>query len=264
MSQTTNITVNFRGTPTVVKYCSHGGHYPGYASSLRQLRKHLYTTFGVRRVELYCIANRQRHVLTSDASIRRAIRASGGDSLLVTAYDPQHTQYNAVEPPPIQLPINTPQQTAHAQPSSKAILSHFGVTNYDCHYCKRSQISGVRYKYIGTSSCHSVCNSCYLCLEPRDKQKCYMRIMRWKGDAPAAPLHKKEIDSIRHLQYLLVKLGYLQLASSTSISKTEEAVTRFRQKYHIVSHDMKKYDSTTARKLAQVVRKSRADGRKYI
>jgi len=61
--------------------------------------------------------------------------------------------------------------------------------------------------------------------------------MIWKTDVPTAPL-PKELDSVRHLQYLIVKLGYLQLSSSTSISKTEDAVARFRQQYHIYSHDM--------------------------
>jgi len=145
-----------------------------------------------------------------------------------------------------------------ANPSSKTILSHFGGHNYECQYCKRTQISGVRYKYVGTTSVYSVCDACYSRLDSRKKLKCHARVMPWKTDAPAAPLRPKDLASINHLQYLLVKLGYLHISCSTSISKTEEAVASFRQQYHIYSNDMTEYDSKTARKLTLVVRQSRA------
>jgi len=208
MSQTTTITVNFKGSSAAVKYCAERSSHQhrGCTSSLRQLRKQLCLVFGVPHLDLYCIANRKMHALTTDSHIRRAIRASGGHSLLVTAYEPQYIKYNAVESPLSFLETSKPQETPS---TNKPVTS-------------------------------------------------------WRVDAPAAPLSPKDVDSIRRLQYILVKLGYLHHSNSTSISKTEDAVARFRRKYQIISHDMKEYDTKTARKLAQVVRKYRADGHKSI
>lgn len=258
--QTTRITVTFNGSPTAVHYWvdGNGHHFPGYATSLRQLRKQLYVAFGVPDLDLYCITNKRMHALTSDSQMRRAIHASGGDTLLLTAYEPNDEDYTSEQ----SLPNAEERPTAN--PSSKTILSHFGGHNYECQYCKRTQISGVRYKYVGTTSVYSVCDACYSRLDSRKKLKCHARVMPWKTDAPAAPLRPKDLASINHLQYLLVKLGYLHISCSTSISKTEEAVASFRQQYHIYSNDMTEYDSKTARKLTLVVRQSRADGHKYI
>jgi len=88
--QTTRITVTFNGSPTAVHYWvdGNGHHFPGYATSLRQLRKQLYVAFGVPDLDLYCITNKRMHALTSDSQMRRAIHASGGDTLLLTAYEP--------------------------------------------------------------------------------------------------------------------------------------------------------------------------------
>jgi len=91
--QTTRITITFNGTPTVVHYWADGNghHFSGYATSLRQIRKQLHATFGVPDLDLYCISNRRMLALTSDSHIRRAIHASRGDTLLITAYDSHYT-----------------------------------------------------------------------------------------------------------------------------------------------------------------------------
>jgi len=262
MAQTTEMTVAFNGTPAVVHYWADGNgqRYKGYATSLRQLQKELYEFFGVPDLDLYCITNKRLHALTSDSQIRRAIRASGGNSLLITAYG-RHYNYNMGESS-VESLLTLPWPQG---PSSRTILEYFGGHNYECRYCKRSQVSGVRYKYVGTTSCYNICDTCYARLDSRKKRNCHARVMPWRSDVPISPL-PKELDSIYHLQYLLVKLGYLELSNSGSISlsKTERAVGRFKKDHHIYSHDMTEYDIQTARKLAQVVRKHRAEGYKYL
>lgn len=221
--QTTRTTIIFNGSPTVVQYWADGNgrQFPGYATSLRQLQKQLSVAFGVPDLDLYCIYNKRMQALASDSHIRRAIQDSAGDAVLITACDPQNTEYSGKQSWPYF------KETQMADPSSKAILSHFGVKNYECRYCKQSQISGVRYKYIGNTSCRSVCDNCYSQLHSRKQLKCHRRVMPWETDVPAAPL-PKDLDSIRQFQYLLVKLGYLQRSCSTSISKMEEAIGIFR------------------------------------
>jgi len=199
--------------------------------------------------------------LTSDSHVWGATKACGGVNLLLTGHDPHHSGYigNTFE-----QSWPCPEETLPPViPCSKTVLSYFDAHSYECRYYKRSQISGVRFKYIDSACSYNVCDDCYSQLEPRKKLKCHRLVMAWISDVPAAPL-SKDHDSMSHLQYLLVKFGYLELSSATSLLKMEEAVARFRQQYKIVSQDMTKYDIRTARKLAQIVRKYRAEGHKYI
>jgi len=120
------------------------------------------------------------------------------------------------------------------------------------------------YEYAGNSR-YKLCRACYRKLDFWDKQN-------WKKatahtdyitniTVPSAPL-RRDKESVRQLQYILVSLGYIRKSDTRAsykdvVSRTEEGVAKFRRKYRIYGKDMREYDLRTARKLAQVVHESR-------
>ncbi len=95
----------------------------------------------------------------------------------------------------------------------------------------------------------------------------------WDEDVPSYPLYARNdyavLDEVRHLQYVLTRLGYLPLNATSWQTgsyqgRTQEAVRRFREDYEIYGKDMTKYDRRTARKLGEVVRQYRDQGHLYI
>ena len=77
------------------------------------------------------------------------------------------------------------------------------------------------------------------------------------------------IEDVKHLQYLLTRLGHMKLSDTAAQTgsyqgRTERGVASFRKKYGIRGDDPTVYDRKTASKLAQVVRKLRNDGHDYL
>jgi len=147
----------------------------------------------------------------------------------------------------------------------KQFVKHKRVS---CHHCTRTKWSGVRYVYFRNYE-YSMCGNCYGKLSCSRKRMWVADALPWSEDVPAYPLcHGDQGSEVRHLQYLLTRLGYMPL-SATSMATgyfqdyTESALSSFRERYGIRG-DEDEYGRRTARKLAEVVRKRRRQGHQLI
>ncbi len=152
------------------------------------------------------------------------------------------------------------------------MLDHFATHLGTCHHCEETGISGRRYTYAYATG-YSMCGACYDKLSEDDAEDWHDSGLPWDGDAPSAPLGRRddyaELEDVKHLQYLLTRLGHMKLSDTATQTgsyqgKTERGVASFRRKYNVRGSNTTVYDRRTASKLAQVVRKLRDDGHLYI
>lgn len=134
-----------------------------------------------------------------------------------------------------------------------------------CHYCKRYPILGVRYKFRGEGTYNS-CEECHSKLFPSDRKKWHTVLSPWKGDAPRKLVNT---DDVRHLQYILTSLGYMEMSDTDRRQgrygeRTRKAVERFQYAQELYRQNTGVYTRETARMLAMVVREHRRRLRREI
>lgn len=254
------LNVIYRARRSTLYYLARGNgqHVPGYVTSLREIRTTLNHIYGSAGLELHCVYDRRMHELRTNENLQRALRHSAGSSLSIHAYDNK----------PCKSIWNSPQ--VHQDIPLYVPSNASSVTNSQCYHCRRSSSKGTAYAYAFNSE-YRLCSECYR------KSKCWNKKC-WKkhvavahsgilGVVPHAPL-PRDMSSVRQLQNILVKLGYMRTSHTFGsfkheVSRTEDGVVKFRRKYGIHGIDMREYDLRTERKLAQVVRKYRQKGNKF-
>lgn len=151
-----------------------------------------------------------------------------------------------------------------------ATLERFVKQIGSCHHCNKTEWTGRKYTYAYFWT-YSMCGACYDKLDKSYQEDWESTSLPWDGDVPAAPLGE-DYDvrgEVKHLQYLLTRLGYLKLADTALLTgsyreNTENAVEQFRKKFNITGGDMTMYNKKTETKLAQIVKKLRNEGHKYL
>lgn len=147
--------------------------------------------------------------------------------------------------------------------------SHLGAS---CYHCEETEFSGRRYKYAYSTG-YSLCGACHDNLSEEDAEDWNNSGLPWDGDAPRAPLDRRHdyavLDGVKHLQYLLTRLGHMHLSDTAMQTgsyqgNTERGVASFRKKYGIHGVDTTAYDKNTAAKLAEIVKQLRSEGHYYL
>ncbi len=243
-----------------------------YYTSLDQLSRKLRHKFSVRRLDLYCVFERQLQMLVSEDDLRRVVRPLENHGVLFIS------AFNAHENPdgPIQhqgkegeLDFVYPPRTLVREGTVNEVMAHFIVHKHSCCDCKKSPIRGVR--YVNKENMHlCLCGRCYDKLERSNRKSWERRIRPWTYDAPAGPQNYGNTgEDVRQLQYLLTCLGYMRLSDTKYRigylgERTQAAIKKFRQKHGVHGGDLRFYDHDTAHRLARVVRKLRNVGHSYM
>jgi len=236
--QTSILTVSYDGFTTSVRYWADGnGRYvSGYATTLAQLRRVLHKVLGIRELDLYCIHERKLHRIVSDKSLGRVLRNTAGNNVLIYAYERRRTK-----------PM--------------------------CYHCDANN-TGSKSKYVYayvTNREYQLCPKCYAKLGSKDRRNWILvsspqlqpaEHKNYNGNHNIAKINVKNINNanannaeLNNLKFILAKLGYFKNTNDIHV-----AIMKFRKQYRVYGGDMRIYDHKTARKLAQVVRKLRADG----
>lgn len=257
----------------------NGTDYYGYVTSFSQFRDEVARNCSESDLEFYITdRNGNSKEITSNRQLRAAVAHLNDRQVLgVNAYaagDDRTEVWANVESDDDESESEEDDRHVHVATNRhlSAILKRFVPSNSECHHCDRTDWSGFGYVYYQSSD-YSLCDSCYGRL-PRSQKDTWVRCgLPWDDTVPSYPLYARSdnavLDEVRHLQYLLTRLGYLSLNSTSSLtgsyqSRTKEAVRRFRKDYRIRGTDMTKYDEKTASKLAQVVRQYRRQGHLYL
>ena len=258
---THRIVVSFKDHIYTVHYWAdgRGQRADGYATSLAQLRHKIHHHYGVRSLNLFYISGGKYRLIADDERLRRVLsHVANGEKLHVSASESSHTS---------SAHSDHSQSSGSTKDSVKTALKQYAVHNTECYHCKCDRIHGVRYIFIQNPK-YSVCGKCYDKLETVDaKRKWRSRALPWTRDAPVASLHRNENgNGVRHLQYLLTRLGYLNSGDDSGKfgSRTEAAVEKFRRKNHVSGNNVREYDYRTEVKLAEVVQRLRSEGHKYL
>lgn len=149
------------------------------------------------------------------------------------------------------------------------IIDHFIVHDESCYHCDKLNIRGRRYVYKKNER-YCLCNGCHRKLNRTEKAKWSDRTLPWTYSAPAGPLYYgKENDDVKQLQYLLTRLGYMNLSDTSQAvgifgEYTENAIRLFRHKHGVQGTDSRTYDLNTAKRLASVVNRLRKAGEPYM
>lgn len=164
-------------------------------------------------------------------------------------------------PLPIGIAIqynNTGEHGQYGYVSHKECVKRFCVHKVPCNLCHKPRIHGLRYMHKKHPE-YNLCSSCYY----GDDHHNYHAIRKpWKHTVPRVTLSSDDYDvrdEVRHLQYLLTRLGFLAVHHTDKLvgsfqSHTAAAVEAFRKKYKIFGEDMRVYDRNTRRALRDVVR----------
>ena len=148
----------------------------------------------------------------------------------------------------------------------------------ECYHCETTEWKGAARFCYSTNTAYHLCTACYKQLPKSQKKDWQHEALEkstavWNDDAPEYPLHREEEvivrEEVRHLQYLLTRLGFMPLNATKQLvgsyqGNTESAVRRFREHYGVYGGNMEVYNKKTAQKLGQVVRHMRAQGYMHL
>ncbi len=272
MAQRTYIidtTLYSEGKTYQVNYCPLGRGFKcsDTVNSLKQYKHELQEHLTSSEVKLYTINGCGEAVcIDDDASLCKAVRClQPGGELAVTAI--KGSRWNPVWPEPYGPFKN----------DWKDVMKRFDVPGpLKCHRGYSCVMTGNRYVWKRNHN-YAICHSCWKrpsAQKKEDWKKCNEAGAPWDGEVPDALLSREHCqsgrDDVRHLNYVLCRLGFidLQVLRQHSTRKygvsTEEAVHRFREHYEIHGSDMDVYDEATEKKMEELVHHFRRQGALYI
>ncbi len=268
---TIDTTLRREGKTYEVNYCPWGRGRRCWDSvtSYDQYKDELHEHLTSSDVTLYTIDGRGHSVcINDDDSLSKAARAvqPGGELAIIALKD------DGEEP-------NWPEPYGPYKNHWKDVMKRFEVPgDVDCFRGKKYGYScvmtGNRYVWERDHR-FAICYSCWKRTSKKEIwKKCNEAGAPWDGEVPDAPLSGEYCppgrDDVRHLNYVLCRLGYIDLDVFRHHSTrkyghhTEEAVRLFRKTYRIRGYDMEEYNEATEKKMEELVHRFRRHGALFI